>query len=200
MRTISKSALVLAAVTLLTTTSLSANTASPARADNSSPSGVISGGTLSVATFAPTLSALILSGANQAVTGTAPTWTIVDARGTGAAWTLSFSATDFTSAAGVAESTVRTIPIANNLTITPGIIAAGVGSDGAPVTNAVTVTAAGASQSLIASVGAAKGTFTLVPFFSMNIPANSYRSNNKVSTTSAGGQNPFTSTITYTIQ
>lgn len=195
MRTKTKSVIILTAVALSV-----AAAATPALADNSSPSDVVSGGNLSVATTAPTLTAMTLGGANHAVTGTAATWTIVDARGTGAAWTVSLSATDFTSAAGGTETTVRTIPIAGNLTITPGVITAGSGSDTAPTTSAVTVAAAGTAQTLISSTGSAKGTYTLTPYFSMNIPANSYRSNNTTATTSAGGQNAYTSTITYTIQ
>lgn len=174
--------------------------ASPATADVAGPSTIISAGLLTDVTTGPTLAGAQLTGANQTVAGTAPSWTIIDARGTGAAWTLSLSATDFISAAGTTETTVRTIPIAGNLTITPGTITAGAGSDPAPTSAAMTVTAAATSQAVIASGGMAKGTYTLAPTFSMIIPANSYRSNNTVGTTSAGGHNAFISTITYTIQ
>ncbi|MGM7774519.1 hypothetical protein ACSVHC_00600 [Arthrobacter sp. KNU-44] len=50
------------------------------------------------------------------------------ARGTGAAWTVSASAADFTSAAGTTETVVRTIS-APNLTITPGAVTAAAGAD-----------------------------------------------------------------------
>lgn len=171
--------------------------ASPAMADTTT--SVVSGGSLSVVTSAPTLSGVTLDGSNtQTATGTAPSaWTVTDSRGTGAAWTVSVSATDFTSAAGTVETTARTIT-AGHLTITPGAITPGTGSDPATNISANALAVSTSSQALISAAGPDKGSYTLTPTFSLAIPANAYRSNYSGAVGSTA-LNPYTSTLTYTI-
>lgn len=157
----------------------------------------VTGGTLTASTAGATLSGVTLNGSNtQTATGSSTEWTITDARGTGADWALSASATVFTSAAGSTELTARTIAV-TNLTITPGTITAGTGADTAPTAGAVAIATAGTAQALISATGPTKGTYTLTPTFSLAIPANAFRSN--YTTGSSGALNPYTSTITYTI-
>ena len=167
----------------------------PASADTVTSS--LSGGLLTATTSAPALSAVTLNGTNsQTSTGTASTWTIIDARGTGANWTVSVSATAFTSAAGTVETTARTVA-ASALTITPGTVTAGVGSDAATI-SAPALALSTSSQALISATGPAKGTYTLAPSFSLAIPANAYRSNYS-GTVGSSSLNAYTSTLTYTI-
>lgn len=140
---------------------------------------------------------MTLDGSNtQAATGSSTQWSITDARGTGAAWTLSVSATVPTSAAGSTELTARTLPV-GNLTITPGAITAGAGSDAATGITAPALTMLTTSQALVAAEATHKGTYTLTPSFSLAIPANAFRSNYAVG--SSGALNPYTTTVTYTI-
>lgn len=159
----------------------------------------LSGGSLTTTTSAPTLSAVTLNGTNtQTSTGVAPSaWSVTDARGTGAAWTLSVSATDLTSAAGTVDTKARTIPV-SALSITPGTITAGSGADSAANITASTLALSTTSQALVSAAGPDKGTYSLTPNFSLAIPANAYRSNYSgvVNTSTV---NPYTSTLTYTI-
>ncbi|WP_241986552.1 WxL domain-containing protein [Cryobacterium fucosi] len=140
---------------------------------------------------------MTLDGTNtQAATGSSTQWSIKDARGTGAAWTLSVSATVPTSAAGTTELVARTLP-GGNLTITPGTITAGAGADAATGITAPALTILETSQALVAATATHKGTYTLTPSFSLAIPANTFRSNYAVG--SSGALNPYTTTLTYTI-
>ena len=172
---------------------------SPAQATDSTDSvnATISGGNLTANPTAPAaMTEVVLDGVNaQASTGTAPTWTITNARGTNTAWSLSASATDFVSAAGTIDTTARTLP-ASNLVITPGAVTAGAGSDAAPSTEAITIS--NVAQSLVYTTTLGKGTFTLAPTFDLSVPANTYRSNfsKAIGTTAV---NPYVSTITFTI-
>jgi hypothetical protein len=172
---------------------------SPAQAvDNSDTiNATVSAGNLTANPTAPVaMSGVVLDGINaKASTGTAAAWTITNARGTNTAWSLSASATDFVSAAGTVDTTARTLP-ASNLVITPGIITAGAGSDAAPSAAALTVS--NVAQSLVYTTTLGKGSFTLSPSFTLNVPANAYRSNFSaaVGTTAV---NPYVSTITFTI-
>lgn len=171
--------------------------AGAAAASADTVNSTVSGGSLTVSTAAPTLSAVTLNGTNtETSTGTSGTWTITDARGTGANWTVSASATAFTSAAGLVENTARTIP-ATALTVTPGTVTAGAGSDAATI-SAPALAMSTTSQALISATGPAKGTYTLAPSFSLAIPANAYRSNYS-GTVGSSALNPYTSTLTYTI-
>jgi hypothetical protein len=173
--------------------------ATPAMADTGSVDSTVSGGTLTATTSGATLSGVTLDGSStQTATGTASSqWGITDARGTGAPWTLSVAATDFTSAAGTVETTARTIS-AGRLTITPGTVTAGTGTDSATNITADPVTASTTAQAMVSAAGPDKGTYTLTPSFSLAVPANAYRSNYS-GTVGSSALNPYTSTLTYTI-
>lgn len=191
MRKISKVAGVAAAAALLLTVGFS-----PAMADV--VDSTISGGALTSTTAGATLSGVTLDGTNtQAATGSSTQWSITDARGTGAAWTLSVSATVPTSAAGSVETTARTIPV-GNLTITPGTITAGAGADSATGITAPALTMLTTSQGLVAAAITHKGTYTLTPSFSLAIPANVFRSN-YAGAVGSTALNPYATTVTYTI-
>ena len=159
----------------------------------------VSGGSLAVTTAGATLSGVTLNGTNQTASGTASSaWSIKDARGTGAAWTVAVSATAPTSAAGTVETTARTLPVAN-VKVTTGTVTAGTGSD--PTTNITGSTALAmstTSQTLVASTGNSKGTYSLTPTFDLVVPANAYRSNYS-GTVGSTTLNPYVSTLTYTI-
>jgi hypothetical protein len=169
----------------------------PAAADT--VDSAVSGGSLTSSTSGATLSGVTLNGSStQTATGTASSpWSIRDARGTGDTWTLSVSATDFTSDAGTVETTVRTIS-ASHLTITPGTVTAEAGADSASNISADPLTVSTSSQALVSATGPDKGTYTLTPSFSLAIPANAYRSNYS-GTVGSSPLNPYTSTLTYTI-
>jgi hypothetical protein len=171
--------------------------ASPATADTTT--SVVSGGSLTETTSGATLSGVTLDGSNsQTATGSASSeWSITDARGTGAPWTLSVSATDFTSDAGTVETTPRSIP-ASALTITPGTVSAATGSDSASNIDASPLAVSTSAQALVSAAGSDKGTYTLTPSFSLAVPANAYRSNYSAEIGSSA-LNPYTSTLTYTI-
>lgn len=190
MRSINKVSALIAVVGI----SLAAGLA-PASADTIN--STVSGASLAATTAAPALSAVTLNGISTlASTGTSTEWTLTDARGTGAAWTVSADATDFTSAAGTTETVVRTIT-ANNLTITPGTVTAAAGADAATGITAPALVMSTSSQALITAPVTHKGTYNVTPSFSLAVPANSYRSN--FTTGSSGALNAYTSTITYTI-
>lgn len=159
----------------------------------------ILGGELTATVSAPTqMSPVILSGtSNQVSVGRPAEWTITNARGSSAAWSLSVSATDFISAAGIFDTLERTMPV-QNLTITPGIVTAltNEGADVAPVTEPVTVSTQ--PQALVWTSTLGKGTFNLTPDFSLSIPANAYRSNFS-GAIDASTVNPFVSVLTFTI-
>ena len=185
---------------LIVTTGLLLGAAlAPAHAADSTDSinATVSSGNLTADPTAPdAMTGVVLDGVTaQSSTGTAPLWTITNARGTNAAWSLSASATDFVSAAGTVDTTARTLP-ASNLVITPGTITAGAGSDAAPT--AAPVTISNVAQSLVFTTTLGKGTFTLAPTFNLSVPANTYRSNYSAAVGSTA-INPYVSTITFTI-
>ena len=168
----------------------------PASADTIN--STISGASLTATTAAPALSAVTLDGTSTLTsTGTSTQWSLTDARGTGAAWTVSVSATDFSSAAGTVETTARTIT-APNLTITPGPVTAGTGADPATGITDPALVMSTSSQALISAAGPNKGTYNVTPSFSLSVPANAYRSNYS-GTVGSSTLNPYTSTLTYTI-
>lgn len=158
----------------------------------------VSGGSLSLTSQPVTFTSTALNGANQTKTATPATpWSLSDARGTGAAWTGTISATAPTSAAGTVETTARTISV-GNLSVSAGTATAGTGSD--PITNITGASAlalSGSAQTLISSTGTNKGTYTFSPTFSLLIPANAFRSNYAVGTT--GALNAYISTVTLSI-
>lgn len=175
---------------------LTAGLAAPALADSGDISATVTGGTLTEVAGGATLSGTTLDGQTvQHAKGNSTQWTLTDARGTGAAWGLNASATDFVSAAGTADTTKRTIAV-TNLLITPGTITGSTGSDNAPTAAPLHMT--NAAETLIAGSTDTKGTFTLTPAFDLSIPVNAYRSNYSGAVGSST-VNPYIATVTYTI-
>jgi WxL domain surface cell wall-binding len=162
-------------------------------------SSTISGGDLTASLSGAALSGVTLNGTStQIATGTTSAWSITDARGTGAAWSLSVSATDLKSAPGTAEVTERTIPV-SALSIATGVVTAEAGSDPATGITTTSPTLTAASQALISAPGAHKGTYTVsASTFSLAVPANAYRSNYSGAVGSSS-LNPYVSTVTFTI-
>lgn len=156
------------------------------------------GGNLTATTAGATLSRVTLLGTEpQFSTGVSSQWSIVDARGTGAAWTLSVSATAPTSAAGTVESEARVLPAAN-LSITPGTITTGPNTDARTGITPPQLALSNAPQTLIAAVGPQRGTYLLTPTFSLMIPANAFRSNYS-GVIEDSPMNPYISVLTFTI-
>lgn len=190
MRSINKVSALIAVVGI----SLAAGLA-PASADTIN--STVSGANLSATTAAPVMSGVTLDGiSTKTSTGTSTQWSLTDARGTGAAWTLSAHASDFTSAAGDTETDARTITV-GNLTITPGTVTAAAGADAATGITAPALAMTVADQALISAPMTHKGTYNLTPSFDLTVPANSYRSN--YTTGTSGAMNPYTSTLTFTL-
>ena len=164
----------------------------------SSTSPAPAAGDLTATVAGATLSGVTLRGMEpQFATGVSPQWSIVDARGTGAAWTLAVSATAPTSAAGTVETKDRVLP-AQNLSISPGTITTGPNSDAATGIMAPDLALSTTSQSLIATSGPHRGTYLLTPTFRLMIPANAYRSNFSGAIDNSP-MNPYVSVITLTI-
>ncbi|MDJ0339175.1 hypothetical protein [Cryobacterium sp. PH31-O1] len=172
-----------------------------ANADTSSDtvSAAVIGGALTAVVSAPTeMSPVVLDGrSSHSSVGRSLEWTITNARGSSAAWSLSVSATDFVSAAGTLDTLERTVAV-ENLTITPGVVTARTseGADAAPTTEPVSVS--DQPQALVYTSTLGKGTFTLTPEFSLNIPPNAYRSNFS-GAIDGSPVNPFVSVLTFTI-
>ncbi len=167
----------------------------PASADT--VESAVSGGTLAATTASPSMGEVTLDGTGtQTSSGTSTAWSIVDARGTGAEWTMTMLATAFTSAAGSTETVARTIAV-GKLGVVLGDVTAGTGSDAITNITKYSLTLTTSAQTLIASSGTNKGIYAVTPTFTLTIPANSFRSNYAVD--SSGAQNPYISTITYSI-
>lgn len=192
MRSISRVSLAVAASAVLV-----GSMALPASADviNST----VSGSALTATTSGATLAGVTLNGTGtQTATGTASSaWSVTDARGTGAAWTLSASATAPTSAAGTVETVARNLPV-GNLKINPGTVTAEDGADAATNITGPQLSLTGSAQALVSASGTSKGKYTLTPTYSLDVPANAYRSNYSAAVNDSA-LNPYTSTITYTI-
>ena len=126
MRALSKTAGVTATTAVLLAIALT-----PAHAtDNEQISAAVTGGGLIAVVSGATLSSVALdSSASQLASGVADSvWTITDARGSGAAWGLTASGTNFFSAAGTADTTPRSL-LTENLVITPGVVTSAGGAD-----------------------------------------------------------------------
>lgn len=192
MRSFSRVSLAIAASAVLV-----GSLAIPASADTID--STVSGSDLTATTSGATLSGVTLNGTGtQTATAAASSaWSITDARGTGAAWTLSASATAPTSAAGTAETVARTLDV-GNLKINPGTVTAGSGADAASNITGPLLSLTGSAQALVSASGTSKGTYSLTPVYSLDVPANAYRSNWSGAVDSST-LNPYTSTITYTI-
>lgn len=172
--------------------------ATPALADTAE--STVSGASLSVVTSGAVLAGVTLNGTTQTTPAASSSseWSITDARGTGAAWAVSVTATVPTSAAGTVDLTARTIDVAN-LKMSTGIVTAGTGSDpAAGISGSTDKAMSTSSQTLISSTGNHKGTYSLRPTYTLTVPANAYRSN-WPGAIGTGTLNPYVSTLTYTI-
>jgi hypothetical protein len=134
-----------------------------------------------------------LTGAAQVISATPATpWTGIDARGTGAAWSIVASAEDLVSAGAPA----RVIPSAN-LAITAGSIAAGSGADATTgmvgATGSAFTVPTGPGQtnvSVLSAPGPHRGSYTFTPSLDITIPAAAQPSYPGV---------PYAATLTLTI-
>jgi len=158
---------------------------------------IVSGG-LHTSVGAPdAMTGVTLGTGAQVSTGTAAAWTLIDARGSGAGWTLSVSATDFVSAPGTGAGGLdeRVIDV-ENLTITPGPAIAGDGSDAGPPTGGIHIT--NRNQALVFApfgVTGDKGSFTFPnPVFSLTFPADALPSN-----VGEDGVHPYRTVVVFTI-
>lgn len=167
--------------------------AAQAGAATSDAQVTISAGSLSLTTPNFQGQSVTLTGAAQTIAATpASPWSAVDARGTGAAWSVVASATDLVSA-GTPNRTIA----AANLALTTGTVTAGTGAD--PTTGMTTATAApfttptGPGQtnvSVLAAPGPQRGSYTFTPQLGITIPADALASYVGV---------PYTTTLTVTI-
>lgn len=170
--------------------------ASAASAEDASQT--VQGGSLSVTPTSVSFNGVTLNGSNQTSSKTTADWSIVDPRGTGAAWTVSVRASGaLTSAAGTVETTARTIAL-GNLSVSTGSFTAATGSDAATgITGASSMVLTTGDQTLASTSGPHKGTYTFAPTFALAVPANAYRSN--YATGTSGAMNPYTTTLTITV-
>jgi hypothetical protein len=137
--------------------------------------------------------AATLTGVAQTVATTpAAAWSVVDARGTGADWSVVASASDLVSAG----APNHVIP-SSDLAITTGAITAGTGADAvagiAGVTAAPFTVPTGAGQTnvaLLSATGPHRGSYTYTPSLDVTIPANAQASYPGV---------PYAATLTVTI-
>lgn len=174
-----------------------ANADTPAAPQTQPVTASVIGGNLtaSLSGLANPLSVTLNGGTSLSATSPASSpWTLVDARGTGAAWGLSVSGTDFVSAAGDTDSTARTMPI-GDLSITPGTISSLSGASVLPTAGTLQVSTT--SQVLVTASANAMGTFSFTPDFTLLVAGSAYRSNFVHGT--SGAVNAYTSTLTFTI-
>ncbi|WP_104082912.1 ice-binding family protein [Cryobacterium sp. Y11] len=155
-------------------------------------------GTLTASTGGAPLSEVVLNGTStQYATGSGTQWSVIDDRGTGAAWTLTVTATAATSAAGTVELVARSLPV-GSLVIDPGPITLGPNGVNPELIVGPALTMSGAPQTLLSSVGSNTGTYLLTPTFSLAIPSNAFRPN-YAGDINASPLNPYVSTLTFTI-
>lgn len=155
------------------------------------------GGGLSAVISGPTSPLTVTLDGSPSLSASSPAaslWKIVDARGTGAAWGLSVSGTDFVSAAGDTDTVARTLPI-GDLSIAPGAITSVTGSTVIPTAGSLAIS--GTSQVLVTAAADAKGSFTFTPDFGLHVAGTAYRSNFVTGT--SGAVNLYESTLTFTI-
>jgi hypothetical protein len=139
----------------------------------------VSAGALSVTTpdFQP--AGVTLDGTAQSLATTpAGPWSAVDARGTGAAWTVTASATDL-----VSTGTPNRVIPSSNLTLTTGAVSASAGADPAAgitgATAAAFTTATGPGQTNVALLSAPaghRGEYTFTPTLGITVPGNAQAS------------------------
>lgn len=167
--------------------------ASAASGATSEATVTVTGGSLGLTTPAFDPLSAMLTGQDQVVT-TQPgsPWSAVDARGTGAAWSVVATATDLVSTG----SPDRVIPSAG-LALTTGAVTAGSGADPASGITGSTAapftvpTGPGATAvTVLNAPGAHRGTYEITPTLAVTLPAT-------VQPSYAG--QPYTATLTVTI-
>lgn len=170
-----------------------ASLAGGAAAVTSDAQVTVSAGSLSLSTPNFQAQGATLTGATQTLSTTPATpWNAIDARGTGATWSVVASATDLVST-GVPDRTIAS----SNLALTTGTVTAGTGADAtAGMTTASAVafaTPTGPGQtnvSVLAAPGPQRGSYTFTPQLGITIPATALASY---------GGSPYTTTLTVTI-
>lgn len=153
----------------------------------------VSAGSLGLAAADFTPLGATLTGADQTLTTTTTSpWTAIDARGTGAPWTVVASAADLISA-----GTPNHVISSGNIAITTGAVTAGAGADpAAGITGASTAaftvpTGPGQTNvALLTAPGPHRGGFTFAPRLVITLPATALPSYPGV---------PYASTLTVTI-
>lgn len=198
MRTFSKTAVILLGSGLLLSAVAAPAMAVPAGSTSSSSelNATVIGGSITATTFGAILPAVTLNGTDKTTSATTAAWTLTDARGTGTPWSLTAIATDFTSAHGDTDLTDRTITAAHLAINLTTITALGT-SDSAPTATSVPALSSTDQSTLVASASK-KGSYSvLAPNYTLSVPANAFRSNFVTGT--SGTQNPYISTVTFTI-
>ena len=162
--------------------------------------GATAGAEVTVSAGSLSLTTADFQGRNVALTGAAQTiiagasgaWSAVDARGTGAPWSVVASATDMVSA-----GTPNRVIASGALALTTGLITAGTGSDattgmtGATAAPFTTPTGAGQTNvAVLSAPGPQRGAYTFTPRLDITIPASALASY-------VGA--PYTTTLTVTI-
>lgn len=155
-------------------------------------------GALSATSSATALSDVTLNGVStQYATGLSEGWSVSDVRGSGAAWSLTVSATDFVSDPGTVDSVARTLPAAA-LSVDAGPVTATSGSDPVSGIVAAPLTLSPNAQVFLSSSGYHRGSYVFAPSFSLAVPATAYRANFSGALNDSP-LNPYIATIVVTI-
>ncbi len=143
--------------------------ASPVIAD-----GVITltGGTLSVAPQNVDFGTHGLTGYNQTFNGTTTAWTVSDPTGTGAGWKLSIKSTDFTKNGDASKK----ISVTGFKASLDDANVVKVDGNDKPVSAMTSLLSLSASDQVMASAvsGTGMGTYTVLPAFTLDVPAEAY--------------------------
>ncbi len=141
----------------------------PANAD-----GIITltGGTLSVLPQNVDFGTHVLTGYNQTFQGTTTAWTVADPTGTGAGWHLSIKATDFSKNG----DTSKKISVAGFKASLDDATIANVDGNDKPVSTMTALLQLSTSDQTMASAvpGTGMGTYTVLPTFTLDVPAEAY--------------------------
>lgn len=158
----------------------------------------VTGGVLSITSPNFTAASVTLDGTNQTVNTSAATpWTALDARGTGAAWTVTASSTNLVS---TLTSNPDRVIASSNIAFTSNAVTAAAGAD--PATGITGASAAaftvptGAGQTNVTVLNAPaphRGSYTFTPSLGISIAPTTAASY------TGAGSTPYTATLTVTI-
>jgi hypothetical protein len=154
-----------------------------------SPTVVLTGGSLTITSPVPgNFSGVTLNGTAQTSTAAVPTFSAVDARGTGVGWNITVGATQFCEqlTGSTCAASPKLIPVAS-LNLSAPTVSAGTGSGAVPTMTALT--GFDGSSAKLASAASANGMGTYnfgTSTLTLSIPANTYA-------------RTYVSTVTYTI-